>query len=148
MTKRRVDARSGFTLLELLMVVIIIAILAALALPQYFRTVERSRTAQVLQLLGSIRSSELRFKAQSPTNLYENTVGLPGLDITLPTVIPSGWDVPTVTGTGAGSNVVINRNGGPDVGADLIMDLDGGVICASTTAAVADWGLPAGVVAC
>ncbi|MBI3330921.1 MAG: prepilin-type N-terminal cleavage/methylation domain-containing protein, partial [Candidatus Omnitrophica bacterium] len=60
----------GFTLLELLMVVIIIAILASIALPQYFRVVERSRVSQVASLLSTIRGSELRFKAQNPANLY------------------------------------------------------------------------------
>ncbi len=130
----------GFTLLELLMVVIIIAILASIALPQYFRVVERSRTAQALQLLSSIRGSEIRFRAQSATNVYENAAGLPALDVA-PIPAAVGWNAPTVTGVGAGSNVQMTRNGGPHTGTFLAVDIDGGVVCAGTAAAAADWGV-------
>ena len=61
---------SGFTLLELLMVVIIIAILASIALPQFLRVAERARSAEALAILGAMRSSEVRYKAQSPTQVF------------------------------------------------------------------------------
>ena len=54
----------GFTLLELLMVVIIIAILASIALPQYLRSVARSRRAEALSVLALIRSAEARYAAE------------------------------------------------------------------------------------
>ena len=56
--------RKGFTLLELLMVVIIIAILAAVALPQFLRVTERAQSSQALSYLGTIRSAELRYSAE------------------------------------------------------------------------------------
>ena len=134
----------GFTLLELLMVVIIIAILASLALPQYFRVTERSRSGQVVQLLGSVRSSEMRFKANNINNVYEFAANLPGLDLAPLPVLPGGWANVAVTGGGAGSNVTVTRSAGVNNGASIQIDLDNGMVCASNAAAGNDWGLPIG----
>ena len=72
MRAKRQARERGFTLLELLMVVIIIAILASIALPQYFRTAERTRAAEALQMLATIRSSETRYKMGSQANVFSN----------------------------------------------------------------------------
>lgn len=49
--------KSGFTLLEIIIVLIIIGVLASLALPKFFSTVEYSRSAEALRLIGSTRES-------------------------------------------------------------------------------------------
>ena len=53
--------KKGFTLLELMIVVIVIGILASIAIPQYIHTIERARGAEALVNLGSIRSSTQRY---------------------------------------------------------------------------------------
>jgi general secretion pathway protein G len=54
-------SRRGFTLLELLVVMAIIATLLTLAAPRYFRSLERSREAVLRQDLTSLRESIDRF---------------------------------------------------------------------------------------
>jgi len=62
----RVRARgvSGFTLMELLIVVIIVGILSTLALPQFPRAMERARQAEARAMLGQIYQAERIYYAE------------------------------------------------------------------------------------
>jgi general secretion pathway protein G len=53
--------RRGFTLLELLVVMAIIATLLTIAVPRYFRSLQRSREAVLMQDLTSLRESIDKF---------------------------------------------------------------------------------------
>jgi prepilin-type N-terminal cleavage/methylation domain-containing protein len=52
--------KKAFTLIELLVVVIIIGILAAIAIPQYQKAVERANVSKVLPLLRSVYDAQQR----------------------------------------------------------------------------------------
>jgi len=49
----------GFTLIELIIVIIIIGILAAIGLSQYTKVVEKGRAAEARTILGTLRSAEI-----------------------------------------------------------------------------------------
>ena len=56
----------GFTLIELMAVVVVIAILAAIALPAFTEQVRRSRRAEAITLLNQISQEQERWRANNP----------------------------------------------------------------------------------
>ncbi|MEY1663101.1 type IV pilin protein [Isoalcanivorax beigongshangi] len=63
-------AQGGFTLLELLMVVVIIGILAAVAYPSYQGHIQRTHQAEVKSQMLGLQSTLERYRAQRLT--YQN----------------------------------------------------------------------------
>ena len=57
--------RKGFTLMELIIVVIIIAILAAIGLPQFFQAAGKAKVSKARSNLGEIRRVQLAFESVS-----------------------------------------------------------------------------------
>ena len=74
--------KKAFTLLELLVVVLIIGILAAIALPQYKLAVEKSRMTEAVTILKSISLAQDRFYMIH--NRYANAYEIEKLDIEIP----------------------------------------------------------------
>lgn len=60
--KRRIRQRPGFSIIELLVVVVILGVLAALALPKYNKSVEETHKREAKTILNIIRSAELSYK--------------------------------------------------------------------------------------
>lgn len=56
--------RNGFTLLELMATVIIVGILAAVAMPQYTRAVNKARLAEAVSHLGSLQKGIDMYRLQ------------------------------------------------------------------------------------
>jgi type IV pilus assembly protein PilE len=71
-------SRSGFTLMELMIVGIILAVVAGLAVPGYISAVEKSRKQEAYETLGALRSSEIRYYAGNAK--YLGTVNFNELD--------------------------------------------------------------------
>ena len=79
MKNRKNNKKKGFTLIEILVAVIIIGVLAAIALPSYMRSMEKSKAANPITNLGSIAKAQNAYKLG--TSHYTNNVGK--LDISL-----------------------------------------------------------------
>ena len=73
------ENKNGFTLLELLVVVVIIGVLAAIALPQYKKVVERSQMAEAVTVVKSIAQAQQRYYLSN--GKYADCYGLNSLDV-------------------------------------------------------------------
>lgn len=69
--------RGGFTLIEMLVAIVIIAILTAIALPTFTESVRKGRRADAVALLTGLQLAQERYRANNPA--YANDLAqLPG----------------------------------------------------------------------
>ncbi len=118
---------SGFTLVELAVVVVIIGVLAAFAVPRFLSSVERSKAAEAFNYLATVHAGMERYHARQ--GQYAATLG--ALDVELSQTeyftvgavavpateanLQTGWELTlTRTGSSAGYGaytVVFNHDG-------------------------------------
>jgi type IV pilus assembly protein PilE len=73
----RRDVARGFTLLELMIVVAVIAIIAAFAIPSYIEQIHKSRRAEAIRTLGQLELALERWRAENPCYGRSAGVGCP-----------------------------------------------------------------------
>jgi type IV pilus assembly protein PilA len=96
--------RQGFTLIELMIVVAIIGVLAAVAIPAYQDYIARSQVSEAVSLLGAVKSPLAEYigdKGNWPLALSEVAAGTSGKY----TEMVSGLDTGTINGTASSYTV-------------------------------------------
>ena len=106
--------KKGFTLLELLVVILIIAILAAVALPQYRKAVYKTKFMQASLMLDSIFQAQQEYfllNGEYATNFPDLNMDLPPTNGTLSNYAFWDWGYCFLLGGGYGG-CGVDANGG------------------------------------
>jgi type IV pilus assembly protein PilA len=132
--------KKGFTLLEIIIVVIIVGVLASLALPRLFSTVEFSRSTEALAAVGSIRSALERCSLRNGTGTYAGCT-MAALDLDDPSNTAGTHFTYTITNQGVGTYTITAVRNTLDAGAaasNIILTATAGAITKSGNTAFAD----------
>ncbi|MBR3631773.1 MAG: type II secretion system protein [Elusimicrobiaceae bacterium] len=73
--------KKGFTLIELLVVVLIIGILTAIAMPNYSKTIEKSRATEAMNIIKAANDAVYSYAAERgvcPASFDKLLIGIPG----------------------------------------------------------------------
>jgi MSHA pilin protein MshA len=143
--------QSGFTLIELVIVIVVLGILAALAVPRFISLQREARIAVIDSLFNSVRSGSNIVYAKSAaigqSDLATGSVDIDGASV-------PGGVIATVYGYPAATQAAMNllfdnlspRYGFTGVGTGLRIDIDGIPACSVTYTPPTAAGIPPTIV--
>jgi type IV pilus assembly protein PilE len=106
---RRARCESGFTLVELMIAVVVVAILAAVAFPTFMDSIRKNRRSDAYSAINAIQQAQERFRANNTTYATSITNAPaavpPGLALSADS--SNGYYAMTLEGVGANSYTVV-----------------------------------------
>ena len=121
----RIFGKNGaFTFIELIFVVVVIGILAGLAVPRFTHTIEKSRTAEAINILQTLRNAQEIYNFENGAYATDRHP----LDVSIPA--SQNFEVPTVAAANPIASIQRNAAG---YNYTLTIDINGTVKCTGVT---------------
>ena len=117
--------KKGFTLTEILIVVVIIGVLASLVIPRFTNQSERGVVAEAVQMLSAIRQGEVSYALENSGSYLDMDTTVAGDDAKWAQI---GIDKPPTTNfnyTVVSGNATATRNGGDFDTTTVILNING-----------------------
>jgi type IV pilus assembly protein PilE len=92
----------GFTLIELMIVVAVVAILAAIVLPSYQESIRKGRRSEAMRAVGEVQLLLERWRAENPS--YDGCGNCTSTATSFYTITPSNLTATTYTLTATPAN--------------------------------------------
>lgn len=119
------QAQQGFTLIELVMVIVILGVLAAVAIPKFVDLKSEAQVAALQGVVGGINSaSAVNYAARSvSTTKGSATIGLTCTTAATAIMqggIPAGYTLPTTVLVAGDNSCLVTQTGGGTLAATII----------------------------
>ena len=113
MINRTTPKKNGFTLIEIIIVIVIVGVLSTLALPRFFSTIEFARSMEAMNMMAAIKRAASRCSIMGGLNIdYSSCITWNSLAMSSPGLIPGThfcYGVPTLSPLGVWS-ITAERN--------------------------------------
>jgi type IV pilus assembly protein PilA len=113
--------KKAFTLIELLIVILIIGVLAAIGVPQLAVSIEKARGAAAREGLAHIYRAEIEYSGNNRTGVYANSMD----DLSDVALTEQYWQFSIETPTSTSFIATATRSGGAHNGQTITIDQTG-----------------------